>query len=500
MSNSTHPPVRTRIAPSPTGLPHVGTMRNALYSWLLARRHGGQFLFRLEDTDRDRYDARSEAVLYEAFRWLGLDYDEGPDIGGPYGPYVQSQRLPLYREAADQLIANGHAYPCFCSRERITEVRELRQKANIHPHGYDRHCRDLSAEERERMLTAGTPHIVRFAIPTEGQTTFRDEVRGDITYNNRELDDHVLLKSDGFPTYHLAHTVDDHHMRITDVIRSEEWLPSTPRHVLQYRALGWQEPRYIHPPLIMGRDPQSGKVSKLSKRHGSVHVGEYQDQGFLPEALANFIALLGWSPGGDREVMSREEMTALFATEGVNGSPSVFDPEKLSWMNGVYIRALSVEELTDRSLPFMAAAGVLPEAPTTDQIAYLRQVLSLEHERLKTLGEIPHATAFFFGELPEYDSAAVTKWLTKPHSGAALDALLRQFGAVPEWTSALLDAAVTAAGEELGVKRGEVIHPTRVSSTGRTVGPSLFDTLELLGRERVLARITHARRNLVPAS
>ena len=481
-------PVRTRIAPSPTGLPHVGTFRNALYSWLFARHHGGQFVFRMEDTDRSRYDARSEQALYDAFRWSGLQYDEGPDIGGPYGPYTQSERLPHYQAAAEQLIASGHAYKCYCTSERIQQGREARQKANIHPFGYDRHCRALSEGERARLEASGAPYVVRFAMPTEGETSFHDEVRGTITYRNRELDDHVILKSDGFPTYQLANVVDDHLMEITHVIRSDEWIPSTPRHVLEYAALGWEAPKFAHPALILGPDRK-----KLSKRHGAVSILEYRDEGYLPEALANFIALLGWSPGGDREIMSLAEMTELFSLEGLNSSPSVFDVEKLNWMNGVYIRALSPEELFARCQPLLQQAGLVPAEPPAEEQAYATAVLKLEQERLKRLNEAPAATEFFFREIPEYDTAAVEKRLRGPQALAVLNDLITRLESADPWDVPTVEAAVRAVAEALGVKASEVIHPTRVSVTGRTVGPSLFDTLAVLGKERVLARMRYAR-------
>ncbi len=485
--------VRTRWAPSPTGLPHVGNIRNALYSWLLARRFGGQFILRLEDTDRERYDAASEHAIVHSLRELGLDYDEGPRVGGPVGPYIQSERLDHYRTVADALIASGSAYPCFCSRERVQGVREARQKANIHPFGYDRQCRGLSAAEVSRLLAEGASHVVRFAVPLDGETRFHDEVRGTIVYPNRELDDHVLLKSDGFPTYHLAHMVDDRLMGITHVIRSEEWLPSSPRHVLQHEALGWELPKYVHPGLIQGRDPQSGKVAKLSKRHGAVFVGEYLDQGYLPEALLNFLALLGWSPGGDRELMTRDELVELFALEGINSSPSVFDLEKLNWMNGVYIRGLDRPELVERCLKHLIDAGLTGCDPDADERAFLGEVLSLEQERMKTLAEAPALASFFFGDLPEYDEASVKKRLKTASAGPALDAAAERLSAAPTWDVAGVELAVRESAGALGVKPGEVIHPVRVATTGKMVGPGLFETLAVLGRDRVLRRIRHAR-------
>ena len=496
MSTDTNRPVRTRIAPSPTGLPHVGNIRNAIYSALLAHRFGGQFVFRLEDTDRERYDPAAEQALYDAFRWLELNYDEGPDLGGPYAPYVQSQRLELYQGAARQLLAGGHAYRCFCSRERIQEIREARQKANIHPYGYDRHCRGLSPDEVARLEAEGRPHVIRFAVPLEGETTFEDAVRGRITYQNRELDDHVIIKSDGFPTYQLANVVDDHHMEITHVIRSEEWIPSTPRHVLEYQALGWEMPVFAHPGLIQGRDPVSGKISKLSKRHGATFVGEYKEQGYLPHALVNFLALLGWSPGGDLEIMSRAEMQNHFSLDGINASPSVFDVDKLNWMNGVYIRALSEEELVAAALPFLQKAGVVNGELSAEDRAYLVRVLRLDQERLKLLADAPALAAPFFRDLPEYDEASVEKRLQTPQAVPVLNAIIPAFTALETWDAASLEAAARAAAEELGVKAGEVFHPIRVAVTGKMVGPSLFDALDVLGRDRVLRRLQHARENL----
>ncbi len=492
MSDPTSRPVRVRFAPSPTGAPHVGNMRTALFNWLFARHCGGQFIFRLEDTDRERYDPASEKALFDALRWLGLQWDEGPDVGGPCGPYVQSQRLEHYRTAVDAMIASGHAYKCFCTKERVQQIREARQQANIHPYGYDRHCRALGPDEVRRQEEAGVPYVVRFAVPLEGDTTFQDAVRGTITYRNRELDDHVLLKSDGFPTYQLANVVDDHLMGITHVIRAEEWIPSTPRHVLEYAALGWEPPVFAHAALIHGRDPQSGKVAKLSKRHGAVYVGEYQAQGYLPETLVNFLALLGWSPGGDREVMDREELVRLFALEGINPSPSVFDVEKLNWMNGVYIRALSPEALTEACLPFLSSAGLVPESPSAEERSYAAQVLKLEQERLKTLAEAPAATAYFFRDELEYDEAAAEKRLRAPAARPVLEALARRLEGLAEWSVEQIEGAVQAVADELGVKRAEVIHPARVAATGRGVGPGLFELIAVLGRGRVLARIRTA--------
>lgn len=493
-------PVRTRIAPSPTGLPHVGTIRNALYSWLLARRAGGQFLFRLEDTDRGRFDPGSVEALHDAFDWLGLDYDEGPDRPGEFGPYVQSERLEIYRDHIERLIAGGRAYRCFCSRERLELIREARRSANIHPHGYDRHCRDLPDAEQAARAAAGDPFVVRFKIPLDGDTAFEDAVRGRIVTANRELDDHVLLKSDGYPTYQFASVVDDHLMRITHVVRSEEWIPSTPRHVLLYEAFGWRPPVFAHPGLILGRDPTSGKVSKLSKRHGAVAVGEYRDVGYLPDALLNFIALLGWAPGGDIELMSREEMTRSFSLEGLNPSPSVFDLDKLNWMNGVYLRRLSGAELTAAALPFLERAGMAPHDPEPAAREEITRYLLLEQERMKRLDEAPALTEFCFGRYPRYEESAVAKWLRREEAPAILAKVIELLAETPEWKVPNIESAVRKAIQLLGVKPGEVIHTTRVAATGKTVGPGLFDALAVLGKDRALDRLRHARGDLDAAA
>ena len=479
--------VRVRYAPSPTGKPHVGNIRTALYNWLFARHHGGQFIFRLEDTDQERYDPEAEGALYEALRWLGLDWNEGPDCGGPHSPYQQSQRLDIYRGIADELIASGAAYPCFCSRERVSQVRQARREANLHPYGYDRHCRALCREDADRRVAAGEPHVVRFAIPLEGATTFEDEVRGRITHQNRELDDHVLLKSDGFPTYQMANVVDDHLMGITHVIRAEEWIPSTPRHVLLYQALGWTPPRFAHLSLIV-----NSQRKKLSKRDGEVDVGEYARRGYLPEAMANFLALLGWAPGEDREIMSLEEMVELFTLDRVNVSPSVFDLDKLEWMNGLYIRQLSPDDLVARTLPLLQDAGLVSSDLDNGERAYVSQVLLLEQERIKRLDEAPELTEFFFQDTLEYDPKGVRKWLSPPVAKPILERLLQRLEELPEWTGESLEAAIRGCAEDLDVKAAEVIHRARVSTTGRTRGPGLFETLTVLGRERVIQRIKTA--------
>jgi glutamyl-tRNA synthetase len=331
--------VRVRYAPSPTGSPHVGNIRVAIYDWLFARRHGGKFILRIEDTDRKRTIPGAAEEQMEVLRWLGLPWDEGPDVGGPYGPYVQSECRPRYQEAARRLLESGAAYRCFCTPERLQQMREA-QQARKEPTRYDRRCRSLPEAEVEAALAAGTPYTVRIAVPLEGETSFIDEVRGEITYQNAVVDDYVLLKTDGWPTYHLASVVDDHAMRISHVLRGDDWIATTPVHILLYRALGYPLPKFAHFPQIHGPDR-----ARFGKRHGAQGALEYREQGYLPEAMINFLALLGWAPGEDREIMSREEMVQAFDLAQVSRNPAIFDVQKLDWMNGVYIRQLPVEEL-----------------------------------------------------------------------------------------------------------------------------------------------------------
>ena len=336
--------VRVRYAPSPTGRPHIGNIRTALFNWLLARHTGGAFLFRLEDTDRERFVEGALEQQYTALKWLGLDWDEGPDIGGAYGPYVQSERLEIYKKYADELIASGNAYRCYCTVERLTALREKQQERGL-PTGYDRRCRDLPAEDKARYEANSTPHVVRFAVPREGEATWDDAVFGPMKWEARLLDDHVLIKSDGFPTYHMASVVDDHLMEITHVIRGEEWIPSAPRHVLMYRAFGWTPPIFVHTTSILGPDGR-----KLSKREASAEFLNYRADGYLPEAVFNFMTLLGWSAGEDRDLYTREELVSLFSLEGLIDRLALLDTNKLAWFNGTYIRALPLEELGVRCL------------------------------------------------------------------------------------------------------------------------------------------------------
>ena len=475
--------VRVRFAPSPTGSPHIGNIRTAVYDWLLRQRFGGSFVVRIEDTDRARYVAGSLEELLKSLRWLGLSWDEGPEVGGAFGPYCQSERLEIYEEHASRLLDQGSAYHCFCPPERLAEMRK-EQEARKAPTGYDRSCLALAPEEVARRRLEGIPCVVRFKVPLDGKTSFTDAVRGDITFENRLLDDFVLVKSDGYPTYQFANVVDDHLMEITHVIRSEEWISSTPKHVLLYQALGWTPPVFAHPPLILGPDR-----SKLSKRHGAVAFLEFKERGFLPEAMMNYLTLLGWSPGTDEELFPVQELIERFSLEGIVNHPVIFDIQKLEWMNGVYIRECDPGRLTDLCVPYLRAGALVSESLSPEDFAYVRSVIALEQERMKVLSEIVELTRFFFEEEPEYDEKGVSKWLGREYVPDLLGRLISLLGKLPDFALEGIEAAVRETGEEMGLSGGQVIHPVRMAVTGRTAGPGLFETMVVLGKDRCIRRL-----------
>lgn len=484
--------VRTRFAPSPTGLQHIGGFRTALFAWLHARHNGGAFLLRIEDTDTARTVPGAVEALLDGFAWLGLDIDEGPVAGGQYGPYVQTQRKALYEQYAEQLISTGHAYRCFCTSERLQAMREDLQKRGLPPR-YDRHCRALSADEVQARRAEGQTAVVRLAVPLSGTTVVRDLLRGEISFENANLDDAVLLKSNGYPTYHLAHIVDDHLMLVSDVIRAEEWISSAPLHVLIYDALGWPLPRLVHVPDVLSA--QDGK--KLSKRHGALPMGEYADLGYLPEAVLNYMALLGWSFDDKETLLDREQIVGAFDLRRVGTSPARFDAERLLWFNGVYIRRLSREELVAHALPFLerpAAEGGLPDSVARPLDAtHAGRVLALEQERMKTLAEAPAMTEFFFTERIAYTpTALVAKNMDIARTLDGLrrsEAILRD---LPAWEAAAMEPPLRALVAELGLKPVQLFTSLRVAVTGRTVSPPLFETMEVLGRDVSLRRLAEA--------
>jgi glutamyl-tRNA synthetase len=464
---------------------HIGNVRTALYSWLLAKRTGGKFILRLEDTDRERYSVEAEEGIKAALRWMGLTWDEGPEVGGPHAPYIQSERLPMYQEAADRLIAQGNAYRCYCTKERLDDMRAAQQAAKLPP-GYDRTCRNLTPEQRAANEALGLKSVVRFAMPLEGSVTFEDAVRGEITFDSALLDDFVLLKSDGYPTYQLAAPFDDLEMEITHIIRGEEWISSATKNILVSRALGKEPPVYAHLPLILGPDKK-----KLSKRNGDAALSDFQAAGYMPEVLLNFLALLGWSEGTDQEIYSLEELSQKFSLDGITRHPAIFDSSKLDWMSGLAIRQMPLAELADRCIPFLQGAGLVPEPIPADQRPYVEAVLALEQERLKKLGEAPALTEFFFRDELNWEEKALKRVQAEGASEILAD-VADALDAAPEWTLESIEAAVRAVVDRRGVKAGEVIHPVRAAVTGRTVGPGLFDAIAVLGRDRTTKRL---RRN-----
>ena len=479
-------PVRVRYAPSPTGFPHVGNIRTALFNWFFARNNGGSFIVRIEDTDVARKVEGGVEAILDGLRWLGMDWDEGPEVGGNYGPYFQSQRLELYHDAARRLVEQGYAYYCYCSPERLKEMR-AEQSRRKQPPGYDRQCRDLTAAERKQKEAEGITPVVRFKVPLEGKTSFTDLIWSEVTVENSTLDDFVLLKSDGYPTYHLANVVDDHAMEISHVLRAEEWLPSVPRHKLLYNALGYEMPTLAHLPMLLGRDR-----SKLSKRHGAVSINEYDEQGYLPEAMVNFLALLGWSLDDKTEIMSREELIKNFSLERVSHTAAIFNPEKLSWMNGIYIRSLSLEDFAQRSLPFLEKRlpTVVKRPLSTDHV---RRIMPLIQERAKTLAEVVELTQFFFVSDLDYEPALlIGKNMTRESTTKALEVAQQRLLPLEAFDEESLETVLRPLAEPLGLKTGQLFGALRVAVTGRTAAPPLFQTMSVLGRECCLHRVEQA--------
>lgn len=492
-------PVRVRIAPSPTGDPHVGTAYIALFNVMFARQNGGQFILRIEDTDQSRCTPDSESRIFETLRWLGLDYDEGPDVGGACGPYRQSERLEIYAKHAKQLVDSGAAYRCFCTKDRLDELKALQRKLK-QPPGYDGHCRYMDPDEVARRLEAGEEHVVRLKVDKAGDTTFIDRLRGDVVIPNAEVDDQVLLKSDGFPTYHLANVVDDHLMGVTHVIRAEEWISSTPKHVMLYAAFGWELPEFCHMPLLRNADK-----SKISKRKNPVSLTWYRDVGYLPEALVNFLALQGWSLGDDREKFTPEDMLTAFDLDRVSISGPVFDLEKLGWLNGMYIRELEPSRLRELLDPHMPEGRKLNEER-------IQQLLPLVQERLRRLDEWDALTAYFHpGPLSTDPESLRVRKKNRPDGeelrapGEAARALRSYLQSLvdADWVESELEARAKGLLKELGWKPPELFMLIRKAATGTSQTPPVFETLAILGRETAIERLEEAAKgleSLLPAS
>jgi len=473
-------PIRVRIAPSPSGHLHVGTARTAVYNWLFARKHGGTFILRIEDTDQSRSFPEMTASIMDSLKWMGLDWDEGP--------YFQSQRTALYQRAADELLAQGRAYSCYCTREELEARREEAMAAGRNPL-YNRCCRHLTPEQRAAQEAAGREKVVRLAIPENGTTTFEDLVLGPLTKGNEELDDFIILRADRNPTYNFVCAVDDVDMRISHVIRGNDHVTNTFKQVLVYRAMGVEPPRFAHLPLILGPDKK-----KISKRQGAVAVTEYRDQGYLPEAFVNFLALLGWSPGDDREYLPREELIAAFGLERVTSTNPVFDTDKLTWLNGEYIRDMDENRLLTLLQPILMEAGLATRLEIETRWHWLLKVVRSLQERLHFLTDIVEMGAFYFRGEFGYEEQGVTKYFRKEGTTEILTALADEFAKIPEgqFNKETSEQALRALAESRGLKVAQLIHPLRLALTGSTKGPGMFEIADILGRQSCLDRLARA--------
>lgn len=483
--------VRVRFAPSPTGKLHIGGARTAIYNWAFARANGGTFILRIDDTDPTRSTDENTQIILRAMRWLGLDWDEGPEVGGDFGPYSQTERLDLYKQTAERLLAEGKAYPCFCTPEQLAADREAAQARKDPFQGYQRRCRDLSPEEAQARIDAGEPYVLRIKVPEDrGNVVINDAVHGEVTFDAKELDDFVIFRSDGTPTYNFATVVDDALMGITHVIRGDDHLSNTPRQVMVYEAMGASVPVFAHISMILGAD---GK--KLSKRHGATSVEEYRDAGYLSDAFVNYLALLGWSLDGETTVIPRDVLASQFSLERISKNPATFDPKKLDWMNAEYINAMSNADFADQiMLPELLKAGLIKEGFEADA-AWLGALAEIVRPRTKmpTDAATVAAPVFATAETLAYDEKSVSKGLAKEGMGAVLDAARTALEAVTDWTAENIDAALEPLPEVLDVKKRLVFGAVRVAECGNMVSPPLGETMALIGRDDCLARIDRAR-------
>jgi nondiscriminating glutamyl-tRNA synthetase len=476
--------IRVRIAPSPTGKLHIGNARTGLFNYLFARSNNGKFILRVDDTDRQRSTKEAEHAIYDGFNWLGIQWDEGPDKGGDYGPYRQSERIDLYRSVINALLESGNAYYCFCSKDEIAEKRTKGEKAH-EIYRYDNKCRDITLDQARKRIANGETPVIRLRIPEGLVITFNDLVRDEVVVKSEAFDDFVIVKPNGDPLYNLATVIDDHEMKISHVLRGQDHLTNTSKQILIYNALGYDLPMFGHFSLIMDKNRK-----KLSKRTGSVNVDEFKNQGFLPQAMTNFIALLGWSPGDNREKMTMNEMIETFSMQRVQKSDAIFDTEKLLWLNGMYLRDMSLEQLTEDLIPFLREARLPVDDVSKD---WLLKIVALEQERIKVFSEAPDVFEFFFKDLP-YDKTLLTK-KTKKTDGEVAEALKlvkKRLSSLSKWSESELESACRQMVEELGWKTGQLFMPIRVAVTGRKATPPLFDTMEVLGRDLSLNRIDKA--------
>lgn len=475
--------VRVRFAPSPTGYLHVGGLRTALYNYLFAKKNKGKFILRIEDTDRNRYVEGAVENLINALRWAGLEYDEGPGIGGDFGPYMQSERLDIYKKHIELLIENRSAYYCFCSPERLKALREEQEKLKLPQAKYDKYCLSLSNEEIKEKLLTNVQYVIRLNVHPNMKIIFDDIIRERVEFDSNNIDDQVLIKSDGFPTYHLANVVDDHLMQISHVIRGEEWLSSTPKHVLLYDAFGWERPKFAHLPLLLNPDK-----SKLSKRQGDVAVEDYRDKGYLKEALINFVALLGWNAGDDQEFYYIDNLIEKFSLDRVNKAGAVFDLQKLNWLNAEHLRKLSNEHILSL-LRKEIQNSEYANCNITDE--YLLKIIEAMKERVGTVKEFITNCNYFYKQPDHYEHKSIEKnW--KPETPGQLQLLIKKFAELNNPTKEDFERVFNNTVEELNINKGKLIHPLRLAVSGQSTGPGLFDLLFILGKEEVVNRIKKA--------
>lgn len=477
--------VRVRFAPSPTGYLHIGGARTALFNWLFARSQGGKLVLRIEDTDQDRLKEDSVSQIITSLKWLGLSWDEGPEVGGPVGPYFQSERFDIYRKYCQQLIDEGKAYYCFCSAEDLAEQRE-KQRALKQPFHYARTCRDIPPEEAKKRVENGESYSVRIKVPLEGTIGFHDMIHGDIQFDVNQYDDFVIMKSSGIPTYNFAVVVDDHLMGMTHVLRAEEHVSNTPKQLFIYQALGWEAPQFGHMPMILALDR-----SKLSKRHGATSVEEFRSQGYLPEAIINYLTLLGWAPGNDEEIFSLEDTVKVFDFSKMSQKAAVYDVKKLTWMNGQYLSSLPLDRIVEAAIPFFKEKGLVDDAYLAAHKDYFAHLVDVVRVRVKTLAEVADASTYFFKDLDGYEEKGVEKHF-KPGNASLLRKCHDKLAALPVFDLATTEQAYHEIADEMGISFGKVIHPTRLALTGRTFSPGMFDVMVLLGREKTLERLEKA--------
>lgn len=485
--------VRVRFAPSPTGYVHVGSLRTALYNYLFAKKHGGSYALRIEDTDRTRLVDDAIDNLVNAFDWANIMHDEGPFFKdgklvevGEYGPYIQSERLDLYRPYVDQLLESGHAYYCFCTKERLDEVRESNKAKGIFA-GYDGHCRELPVEDAKKRIEAGESYVVRLKMPKDRELVFEDLVRGTVKMNTADSDDQVLLKADGFPTYHMAVVVDDHLMGITHMIRGEEWLPSTPKQIMLYEALGWEMPKIVHLSNILNTEKK-----KLSKRHDSVAVEDFKQKGYLPEALINFLALVGWSPEGEDEIMTLEEMTQKFSFERVSKSGGVFDVQKLNWMNNQYIRNADEDRLANLAMPYLIEAGYFDADGVEGHFEWVKRIVQLVKEHLEYMAQVTDHFPLFIGETVEVEDEA-KEMIELDHVAHMIEVMTDKMAEAESFEAADIKAIFKLVQKETGYKGKNLFMPSRIAVTGQMHGPDLMETIAILGKETTIKRMNYVK-------